>query len=237
MNSVSTTAPLAVPHPRLRACAWVAIVGIAFWPLANLYAWLEGLVAFAPVRPEWIPPDWWAVDLDATSLALREILFLILFAGFLKWRGIKLADLGFRHLGTARGWLIAFGVLALMLLPREFVRNGPYPLELYTIYAAVAIGVPVAFMEEAVYRGWAMRTLAEGGHGKGMQVFFSGLVFGLAHMGYLGSDWTVIVGTFAVGCAWSAIYLANRRSLWALIVVHAINDAIILPYFWVTNVF
>jgi hypothetical protein len=182
--------------------------------------------------PAGVPDAWWAVDQRATAFAARELAVLAIFALFIRLRGLRLVDLGFRESGTRGTWLAAFALLAVGLLGHPFVRTGPYPFEVYALYAGVAIGVPVAILEECVYRGFAVRTLQDGGFGLPAQVIVSGFAFGIAHIGYIGTDWTVPVFTGVLGCLWSWIYAKAGNSLWPTLVTHAINDAVIMPYFY-----
>ena len=47
----------------------------------------------------------------------------------------------------------------------------------------------------------------------------------------------MIVGTTVVGIAFGWVYVVSGRSLWPVIVGHAINDGVMLPYFFVNSVF
>jgi membrane protease YdiL (CAAX protease family) len=220
-----------------RQLLWCVGVGVAVLPLLSLLGKLLNLVPFDMPRPDFIPADWWTVDKAATRTAVLDFTALGLFVIFLRARGQRLLDLGFKTLGAWQGWLTISVVLALCLLPRPFVRSGPYPIATYTFYAAAMIAVPAAFLEEAVYRGFAMRTLAAGGYGKWAQIFISGATFGLAHISYISSDWTVVVGTLVIGSVWSWAVIKSRGSLWPVIVAHIVNDAVIMPYFFLQQTF
>lgn len=238
---MSATASILDPakpkHNRITSLIYCACVGLGCLFVAKALHSLMPSVPPGIERPESISEAWWAVDLRATNFAMREMLLLGLFAAFLRLRGLRLLDLGFKKPGTKSAWLLALAVLALGLLSHPFVRNGPYPLAGYTLYAGLLVGIPVALLEESVYRGFAIMTLQEGGLGVPAQILFPGFIFGLAHMSYVGSDWTVPVFTGLLGCIWSWIYVIGRNSLWPTLIAHSINDAIIMPYFYLHGVY
>jgi membrane protease YdiL (CAAX protease family) len=197
-----------------------------------------GVVALPVDRPESIPVDWWSVDLRVTNLAAREFVEVGLLAVLLRFRGVRFLDLGFKKPGTKMAWVVALLVLALGLLSHPFVRNGgPYPLAGYTIFAALMMGIPVALIEESIYRGFAITTLQASGFGMPVQILVPGIIFGLVHVSYVSTDWTVPVFTGILGCVWSWIYIVGRNSIWPTLVAHMINDAVIMPYFYLHHVY
>lgn len=130
---------------------WCAGVGLGSVLLLKATSWLAHLLPLDNIqRFAFVPENWWLVDERLTYTAIYELLALGVFAMFLRWRGTTLSALGFRRFGTRRAWVAAAVILVLGLLSHPFVRNGsPYPLTLYTLYAAAMIGVPVALFEEA----------------------------------------------------------------------------------------
>jgi hypothetical protein len=212
-------------------------VGVGCVALLRALRWISDQFALSLVRPSGIPEAWWLVDRRATSFAIRELIALALFALFLRWRGLRLADLGFRTAGTKTAWIASLVVLALGLASHPFVRAGPYEPTVYSLYAALAIGIPVALLEESIYRGFAIKTLQAAGFGVPAQILLSGLLFGLAHVAYIATDWTVPVFTGVLGCVWSWIFVSGRHSLWPTLVAHAINDAVVMPYFYLHGVY
>jgi hypothetical protein len=219
------------------ALTWCAATGIGFLVVSKLLRALWSYSDFGINRPPAIPPAWWLIDQRATGIAIRELTLLALFAVFVRFRGLRLVDLGFRRPGTATAWLFALAVLVLGLASHPFVRTGPYELTGYTVYAALAIGIPVAFFEECVYRGFAVTTLQSAGLRAPVQVAFSGFIFGVVHISYIGADWTVPLFTGVLGCVWSWIYIKGGNSLWPTLVAHAINDAVLMPYFYLHGVY
>ncbi|HEX5125013.1 MAG TPA: CPBP family intramembrane glutamic endopeptidase [Rhodanobacteraceae bacterium] len=235
MNS-TTVAPKA--SGRTTAVLWCVAVGIGAPIVARAIRILvENVTGAGPAGPASIPAEWWTIDVRATSFAIRELGLLALFALFLRARGLRWLDLGFRRPGTALAWGVAFVVLALGLASHPFGRAGAYPVAPYTLYAGAAIGIPVALFEESIYRGFVITTLRAGGFGVVGQVALAGVLFGCAHMFYLGSDWTVPLFTGVLGCIWAWIYVAGRDALWPTLITHAINDAVIMPYFYLHGVY
>lgn len=226
--------PAQAKHSGVIACFAVGVGCIA---VLRAFRWISDQFTLSLSRPGGIPEAWWLIDRRATSFAIRELVALGLFALFLRWRGLRLVDLGFRTAGTKTAWIASLVVLALGLASHPFVRSGPYEPALYSLYAALAIGVPVALLEESVYRGFVVRTLQAAGFGVPVQVVLSGLLFGLVHVAYVAADWTVPVFTGVLGCIWSWIFIKGRNSLWPTLVAHAINDAVVMPYFYLHGVY
>lgn len=223
---------------RTASLAWCIGACVAYVLACTGIAKVLGALPIDPRAPESIPAKWWSVDVQATRGAVNDMIALAIFLAVFRWRKLGFGELGFTRLGSWKGWLLMFALVGLNLLSHPFVRDGgPYPLAGYTLYAAVMIGLPTAFIEETVFRGFAIAVLKKGGFGVAAQVLVSGLLFGLAHVGYLTSDWTVIVGTAVFGIAFAGIYVAGGRSLWPVIVGHAINDGVMMPYFFVNSVF
>jgi membrane protease YdiL (CAAX protease family) len=238
MFLTTAQAEMTEPARRKRSSAIACFgVGVGCIGLLRVLRVIQDQISLALTRPDAIPEMWWIADRRATTAAVRELIALALFAGFLRWRGLRLADLGFRKAGTRTAWVAAFIVLALGLASHPFVRSGPYPLTFYSLYAALAIGIPVALFEESVFRGFAITTLQAGGFGVPAQILLSGFLFGLVHVAYIGPDWTVSFFTGVLGCIWAWIYIKSGNSLWPTLVAHAINDAVVMPYFYVHGVY
>jgi len=211
--------------------------GVGCVALLRVLRWISDQLALSLARPGSIPEAWWLVDRRATTFAIRELVAFALFALFLRRRGLRLVDLGFRTAGTRTAWAVALAVLVLGLASHPFVRSGPYAPTFYSLYAALAIGIPVALLEESVFRGFAITTLQAAGFGAPAQILLSGFLFGLVHVAYVATDWTVPLFTGVLGCIWSWIYIKGGNSLWPTLVAHAINDAVIMPYFYVHGVY
>jgi len=223
---------------RASSLVWCIAVCVAYVLVCTGIAKILGAVQINPPAPESVPANWWSVDVQVTRGAINDAIALTIFLALFSWRKFGFAELGFTRIGNYKGWLLGLALVALNLLSHPFVRNGgPYPLASYTLYAALMIGVPTALVEETVFRGFAIAVLKRGGFNGITQVLLSGILFGLAHIGYLASDWTVIVGTTVVGIAFGWVYVVSGRSLWPVIVGHAINDGVMLPYFFVNSVF
>ena len=220
-----------------QALLWCVAAGVGSGGALKALRWIWGRLAIGVDAPAGVPNAWWIVDQRATGFAIRELIVLALFAGALRLCGLRLSNLGYRNRGTWAAWLVAGVALLLGLVSHPFVRSGPYPVTWYTLYAGLAIGIPVALLEESVFRGFAVSTLQTAGFGRAAQILFTGVLFGLVHISYTGMDWTVPVFTGVLGCLWSWVFIRGGNSLWPTLVAHAINDAVLMPYFYVHGVY
>jgi membrane protease YdiL (CAAX protease family) len=104
------------------------------------------------------------------------------------------------------------------------------------LFAALLMGTTAGFCEEVLFRAFLMTEFAKAGYGKSMQALAPGLVFGLAHAGYLNQGFLpwlgIMLPTAFIGMMWGVAYLLGGRSLIPAMVAHFLNDSTALP--WVT---
>lgn len=84
-----------------------------------------------------------------------------------------------------------------------------------------------AFGEEFIYRGYLLNRLAEVGKKTsaawGASLMLSSLLFGLGHI-YQGA--TGVAATALASLVTGALYLAARRNLWVVILMHGVGDTV-----------
>lgn len=105
------------------------------------------------------------------------------------------------------------------------------------IINVVAVWITAGFVEEFLWRGYALSRLVDL-QGKKTKLAWvialvgSAVIFALPHS-YQGPGGMILV--FAVGLLFGAAYLAVRRNLWILIIAHALMDTLgfVLFYFGV----
>ena len=163
----------------------------------------------------------------------------IVLQGFLSAPEKFLAYMGFaegRH-GALLGWLLALAVTAAFVafsyrLPsvRENLIRLSW-LKLLALPMALFAGI----LEEWVFRAMLMNHMASQGAGMGMQILFSGFLFGLAHgiWGLFGKSLRGAVGpiivTGVLGSALAVVYIVSGRLLLPAIAAHLLIDALIEP--------
>ena len=105
------------------------------------------------------------------------------------------------------------------------------------VVSLISVWVTAAFFEEIVYRGFLLdRLLTMSGPGRLSAVLMSllqGVLFGLLHFyqGPLG-----VITTGLVGFVFGLFYVAQRRNLWALILVHGTIDTINVVQFYLVGI-
>ncbi len=100
---------------------------------------------------------------------------------------------------------------------------------------AVVVAVVAGILEEVVFRKALMDWLDGLDYGIALQIFASGMTFGLAHSvwGLFGQSWraaagaTIATGAFGLGLA--IVYIAAGRSLAPCIAAHFLITALIEP--------
>jgi membrane protease YdiL (CAAX protease family) len=152
---------------------------------------------------------------------------------FLTWTGF----LPGKHTPTAAGWVagavvtLAFilGSVRLPSVRQNLIR--PSWLKLLAIVLAFVAGI----LEEIAFRSDMMDPLRNHGVGPVLQVFLSGLVFGLMHgvWAFFKGSWRAglgaIVATSLLGWALAAVYLLAGRSVAPCIAAHFLIDLFIEP--------
>lgn len=182
------------------------------------------------------------VAAEITAIAVAELLTVMAVGGLLRREGRSLRDLGLWRRATALAWLLGVGLGALtafwglsnpgLHLPSRL--GALLDFSPWHLYTALVAGLAAGFCEEILYRGLVMQELAAAGHGRGMQVLGSALLFGVAHAGLLragvAAALLVIVPTAVLGALYALIYLAGKRSLMPVIVSHFLNDLAVIPW-------
>jgi membrane protease YdiL (CAAX protease family) len=180
--------------------------------------------------------------IELTCAMLGEIVVLVLLVVYLRRRGIALRQLGLWASSPARGWTTAAAVAALFIafnlaLPLRNEQNLG-EISLFHIYNSLTAGVIAGLVEEILFRGFTMTTLAEAGFGKAAQVAISATLYGLVHSawGFTSGMLTMqmvggaVIGTTVFGVFCSIVYLVSRRSLMPVIAAHAAVDFVIEPW-------
>jgi uncharacterized protein len=224
---------------------------------SRLYAWLSVLIAslifcvlvgIGSALLRWLFSDYDAtglrpqVTLRLTGSVVSQVLTILLLILYLRWRNHSLLDIGLGRPSSTYGWLAA-GVLTtlfiwLMLMGPLRGRAALTEISFFHLYNSIIAGLGAGFCEEMLFRGFVMSELSWAGAGRITQVLASGLLFGLAHVGWttLGPHFKVrlflgtVIPTAVLGMLYAGIYLIGGRSLMPVIVSHVITDMIIEPW-------
>lgn len=205
--------------PRLLGTLLLLMLVIAVTVTAVMVAW--------PYDPGAAPERFVAVLF--AGAAVGELLALGLLVWLLRRRGVTLADLGLGR-PTTRGAL-GLGILVALVyagftaaMNPAVAQNAlaPTGLKLLAIAATVLIA---GVVEELIFRGYVMTTLASMGHGRAVQVLVSGVTYALAHP----TAPLAILFTGVLGSAFALVYLLGNRSLTPVIVAHMLVNLIIEP--------
>jgi membrane protease YdiL (CAAX protease family) len=97
------------------------------------------------------------------------------------------------------------------------------------LIAALVAGV----VEEVIFRGYVMTTLARMGYRNLVQVLVSGTAFAIADVYRFAPPATFLATqgfTLVLGIALGMVYVIGKRSLTPVIVSHALIDAMIEPW-------
>lgn len=210
------------------------LVGALALLLAIIGAFSYGaFVVAAPLGWLRLPETRLAVFLSGAIVG--ELVAFVALALLVRRRGISLRALG---LGKRTNWrgvalaLVVAGVYCAITALNPAI--GPdllrfIPLKLLAIVAALVAGL----VEETIFRGYLMTSLAAQGRGPVAQIVVSGAVFALAHFYAFTSPLALLVTfamTFALGVGLAAAYLLGGRSLTPAIVGHTLVDLIIEPW-------
>ena len=224
---------------------------------SRLYAWLSVLIAsfifcvlvgigsallrrlFSGYGATGLRPQ---VTLRLTGSVVSQVLTILLLILYLRSQNQSLADIGLGRSSSTYGW-IAAGVLTtlfiwLMLMGPLRGRAALAEISFFHLYNSIIAGLGAGFCEEMLFRGFVMSELSWAGVGRVTQVLASGLLFGLAHVGWttLGTAFNLrlflgtVIPTAVLGMLYAGIYLIGGRSLTPVIASHAITDMIIEPW-------
>jgi len=161
----------------------------------------------------------------------------------LRWRGLTLADLGWRKRSPFAAWLFALVLVAVYAgyASFGFLKNSPMLTDwsAFRVLSALSVGITAGFCEETLFRGFVMREAQAGGAPVWLQILLSGLLFGLAHVGWGSLGGTAFnpgaaigsaISTGVLGLVLAGIYVAGRRSLMPVVAAHTAIDMIIEPW-------
>ena len=174
--------------------------------------------------------------------ALGEWIIFGLLLLFLRYQGQSLPDLGFGKSSPLRGWIASAVITFLyvwVVLGSAIKGHAPLAeVSAFHLYGSLVAGLSAGIVEECFFRGFVMNQLRGAGFGSSIQVVASGLLFGVAHVGWglvsKHPDWHAAIGamvaTGILGVFFALTYVISRRSLMPVIFGHAIMDLLIEPW-------
>ncbi|MGE0090388.1 MAG: CPBP family intramembrane glutamic endopeptidase [Bacteroidales bacterium] len=146
--------------------------------------------------------------------------------------------LSIRTFAPMIAWIISFVVtisyVAYTFKVIPFVYQMQRELSLFKIIGLLTIVGGI--LEEIVFRRWLMDWLMGLGYGIILQILFSGVVFGLAHVmwGLFGRDKQfskgVFIATTILGFGLAIVYLVGNRNIGPCIIAHSLINIIIEPW-------
>lgn len=170
-----------------------------------------------------------------TFIIFAQGIFVVL--GLLDGPGKFSIFLGFApgRWGTVLAWAVAAAVAAAFVVNAMSIPHvrthllRPGLLKGLSLAAALAAGI----VEEVVFRKWIMDALLAHGYGPFIQVFVSGIAFGLAHIfwafGNVAAGVNAMVSTTLLGFGLAVVYLLGERSLAPSVAAHCLITALIEP--------
>jgi membrane protease YdiL (CAAX protease family) len=169
-----------------------------------------------------------SVGITTYSGPIAIVLAMVLATVLLARRGESWRSLGLArppHLGRAAAWTVG----GFLVQPQDLGRLGDIQHDT-TRYLVLLIPVgwgTAAFGEELIFRGFLntrMATAFGGGHAAiALSVLAQALLFGLGHA-YLGPRG--IMNAATIGLVSGAVYWANGRNLWPLVIAHGLVDSV-----------
>jgi membrane protease YdiL (CAAX protease family) len=179
---------------------------------------------------------WWIA-----GPAVVEWCFVAGLALVMRRRGLEFRDIGVWRVGNWKAWTVALLMAAISIASNlRFLPRFNVPISYaffphgFHLAAALITGITAGFCEEVLFRAFLMTEFANAGYGKVAQVLIPGVVFGLAHAGYLNQGFLAWLGiavpTAFVGMIWGVAYLLGRRSLVPSMVAHYLNDSTALAW-------
>ncbi|HTU46517.1 MAG TPA: CPBP family intramembrane glutamic endopeptidase [Bryobacteraceae bacterium] len=179
--------------------------------------------------------------LTLSGSAAGECLVLVLLVLFLHFRSRSLRELGLWQPSPLRGWIVAgifTALYVLMTLAALRGRAALNELSSFHLCNSLVAGLSAGFVEEIFFRGWVMGELKWSGLGPAVQVIASGILFGVAHVGWglltTNINWAVAFGsitaTAVLGILYAIAYLVSRRSLMPVVVGHMTADILLEPW-------
>jgi membrane protease YdiL (CAAX protease family) len=176
------------------------------------------------------------------SVALDWLELLGMLA-ILRLSGRTLSDLGWRRPSTFGAWVFAACVVVIYAGYAAFgLLKGSAMLtdwSAFRVLSALSVGITAGFCEEALFRGFVISEAKNGGAPVWLQIVLSGLLFGLAHVGWggmggahfdIGSAIGSAISTGVLGAVLAGVYIVGKRSLMPVVAAHAAIDMIIEPW-------
>jgi membrane protease YdiL (CAAX protease family) len=188
-------------------------------PLISVLLLAIGTLVFQYI-PFFLSPESDAATLKFIGKVIISILAVTLITVLGWWK-----EIGFTLRLNWREWV---SYLPLLILPglsalvSDFQVSSPAQITFFALFAFT-----IGFAEEVIVRGIFLRIFLP--KGRVHAVLMSSLIFGLMHLGNLlmgadlGSTLTQVVYATLIGIAFAGI-LSYGRSIWPLIVIHALVD-------------
>jgi membrane protease YdiL (CAAX protease family) len=232
---VSTSSPGA---PGSQRETWGRLISTILLALVPIGVFTYGALALV-IAAGWARLPANRVAAFLIGAAVGELAALGLVAWRLHRRGRTLRDLGW---GRSTNWqAIVLGVVVAVVYSGWTVLNlhlGSHLLEFSWLkLIAIVVALVAGVVEETIFRGYVMTSLADMGYGLFVQTLLSGLLFGLVHFygfGGLSAALAVQGVTLLLGIALAIIYLIGKRSLTPVIIGHALIDLIVEPWLLLT---
>lgn len=217
-------------HAWLRVFAATAVFYVLVAIGSALVQWLFAGYGLTGVRQR--------VTLGLTGSVAGQAATMLVLILYLRSQNRSLADIGFGRSSSVHGWIAAGALTALfvglMLVGPLRGRTPLTEISFFHLYNSLVAGLGAGFCEEMLFRGFVMSELSWAGASRVTQVLASGLLFGLAHVGWTtlgtGLFLATVIPTSVLGMLYAGIYLIGGRSLTPVIVSHAVTDMIIEPW-------
>lgn len=186
--------------------------------------------------------------LKSVFLLPAMVVSLLLARGMLHLQNKTWRDVGFRkpkYLGrlltiTLFATVILFPLSSVVIQSARMLTNSVPNLEAFKVIqgnlVALTAGLVVAwifgaFVEELLFRGFLLNTLAKlfSHSGNPLWISWIGAVFITSVFTGVGHFYQGIVGMLGTGfiaLGFSAVYLLNRRNLWSCILAHGLYDTV-----------
>lgn len=203
------------------------------------------LAAETPIAEDLVHPH----DLRAAAglrIGVSFCLGVLMFAAawaILRVQGLDLGATGWTRPARWPGWVAGLGVAGLFLAlagTGPLLRGAPWLSDWSTFRIAGALTAALigGLSEETVYRGFVISRARDLGLPAVAQVLLSGLLFGLAHVGWGGLSGSfdpraataAMVSTGVLGVLFACVYLLAGRSLWPSAAAHALINLAIEPW-------
>lgn len=216
------------------ATSWGRVIGTILLMLAIIGSISYG--AFFVAAPfGWLRTPEQRLTVFLSGAIVGELVALGVLTLLLRRQDLTLGELG---LGTPTSWQgVALGLLVALAIIGVTLLNpavGPNVLRFSLLKVLALVAALVAgVVEEVIFRGYLMTSVARMGKGRVTQVVLSGVLFALAHLYGIGSPLALLTtwgSTLVLGLGLAVTYLVGKRSLTPVIIGHALVDAIIEPW-------